>query len=195
MRRILFLCLLAALLAAPAAKAASTNQILRDCQDDSVLEGHYTVAEMRKALHHIPTDVSEYSDCSDVLTRAINAATADNAGPAAPSPPAPAGGGSTNRSTTAVKPRSSPPAHHGSIDTPLDGANTVQERNDAGNAIVGSRGQPVDVGGRRISPGRLVAALTPPTTLSVVLALLAATALAAAAPYVRRVIVRRRRQP
>jgi hypothetical protein len=195
MRRILFLCLLAALLAAPAAKAASTNQILRDCEDDSVLEGHYTVAEMRKALHNLPTDVSEYSDCNDVLTRAINAATADSSGPAAPSSPAPSGGGSGNRSTTAVKPQTGAPAHHGSIDTPLDGANTVQERNDAGNAIVASRGQPVDVGGKRISPGRLVAALMPPTTLSVVLALLAATALAAAAPYLRRVIAPRRRHP
>lgn len=197
MRRILFLCLLAALFVAPAAKAASTNQILRDCEDDSVLEGHYSVGELRKALHNLPTDVAEYSDCNDVLTRAINAATADNSTPTAP-PSAPSSGGaagSGNHSTTAVKPPASAPAHHGSIATPLDGANTAQDRADAGNAIVASRGQPVDVGGKRISPGRLAAALMPPTTLSVVLALLLATALAAAAPYVRRVIARRRRDP
>jgi hypothetical protein len=187
------LCLLAALLIAPAAKAATTNQIIRDCADDGVLEGHYTAAQMRKALKHLPTDVAEYSDCNDVLQRAIDAATAGGSGGGPAATPTPSGGGSGGRPSGRSQTRPSHTTSHGSIDTPLSGADTVQDRAAVGNAIVHSGGQPVDVGGKRIAPGRLVAALMPPTTLSVVLALLAATALAAGAPYVRRVLARRRR--
>src|SRR4051812_50194942 len=72
MRRTLLLGLLAALLLAPAAYADGTTiKIIRDCADDGVLEGHYTPSELRKARDNLPTDVDEYSDCSDVLSRAL----------------------------------------------------------------------------------------------------------------------------
>src|ERR671931_190480 len=58
---------------APAADAASTTQILRDCADDGVLQGHYTPAELRKARQHIPADTDQYTDCRDVLSRAASA--------------------------------------------------------------------------------------------------------------------------
>jgi hypothetical protein len=65
---------------APAADAASTTQILRDCADDVVLQGHYTPSELRKARQNIPTDTDEYTDCRDVLARAAAAAIADSGG-------------------------------------------------------------------------------------------------------------------
>src|SRR3954447_23786461 len=60
---------------APAADAASTTQILRDCADDGVLQGHYTPSELRKARQNIPTDADQYTDCRDVLGRAAASAT------------------------------------------------------------------------------------------------------------------------
>jgi hypothetical protein len=75
MRRTIFLALLAALLLAPSAFAQ--DKITRDCYDDGVLQGKYTASELRAARNKLPTDVDEYSDCRDVLSRAIAAATAD----------------------------------------------------------------------------------------------------------------------
>src|SRR5215208_4869935 len=69
-------CLLMALVAAPAANAASTTQILRDCADDGVLQGNYKPSELRKARQNIPTDTDEYTDCRDVLARAAAGAVA-----------------------------------------------------------------------------------------------------------------------
>ncbi len=60
--------LLAALLLVPAAAhAAGPIEIIRDCEDDGVLQGDYTAAELRKARSELPTDIDEYSDCRDVL--------------------------------------------------------------------------------------------------------------------------------
>ena len=67
----------------PAANAASTTQILRDCADDGVLQGDYSPSELRKARQNIPTDTDEYTDCRDVLARAAAAAAARSAAPAA----------------------------------------------------------------------------------------------------------------
>src|SRR5262249_15322693 len=80
MRRTIFLALLATLmlLAPAAAHAAGPTTIIKDCEDDGVLEGHYTTAELRNARAHLPADVDEYSDCSDVLSRAIAASTSSD---------------------------------------------------------------------------------------------------------------------
>jgi hypothetical protein len=43
-----------------------------------VLQGHYTTAELRKADSTMPSDVSEYTDCHDVISRAIAAKTASS---------------------------------------------------------------------------------------------------------------------
>src|SRR3954452_17140611 len=96
MRRtvLLVLGLAAALLHAPAAFADSTTtKIIRDCADDGVLEGHYTPSELRKARDNLPTDVDEYSDCSDVLSRALATGTSPShsgrgGSPGAAAPPA-----------------------------------------------------------------------------------------------------------
>ena len=59
------------LVAAPTAPAQSTrNQILRECQNGS-LSGDYTAREIRDARSNIPDDVDQYTDCRDVLARAL----------------------------------------------------------------------------------------------------------------------------
>jgi hypothetical protein len=80
MLRTMLLALLAALLVAPAAHADGTRvKILRDCQDDGVLQGDYSASQMRDARSNIPAELDEYSDCRDVLTRAISDKTAPTA--------------------------------------------------------------------------------------------------------------------
>jgi hypothetical protein len=78
MRRTIFLALLATLLCAPAARADTTTQIWRDCVLDSKLDGHYTVAQLRQARSHPPADGLEYTDCTDILGRAIAAKTSSS---------------------------------------------------------------------------------------------------------------------
>ena len=78
MRRTIFLALLATLLCAPVARADTTTQIWRDCVLDSKLDGHYTLAQLREARSHPPADGLEYTDCTDILARAIAAKTSSH---------------------------------------------------------------------------------------------------------------------
>jgi hypothetical protein len=78
MRRTIFLALLATLLCAPVARADTTTQIWRDCVLDSKLDGHYTLAQLREARSHPPADGLEYTDCTDILARAIAAKTSSS---------------------------------------------------------------------------------------------------------------------
>ena len=81
MLRLALACLVLGLIVAvPAANAASTTQILRDCADDGVLQGDYSPSELRKARQNIPTDTDEYTDCRDVLARAAAAGVAAEGG-------------------------------------------------------------------------------------------------------------------
>ena len=71
--------------------AAERIEILRDCQDGS-LSGTYTPAEIRDARDNIPADIDQYSDCRDVLSRALIARTSGGGGSGGGSPSG--GGGS-----------------------------------------------------------------------------------------------------
>jgi hypothetical protein len=66
-------------IAAPTAQAGYRDAI-RDCADDGFLQGTYTKKELRQARSHLPTDIQEYSDCSDVLARALAALANKNRG-------------------------------------------------------------------------------------------------------------------
>jgi hypothetical protein len=59
---------------APTASAANYHDAIRDCNDDGVLQGHYSRSTLRQARNHLPASLREYSDCADVLARAIAAA-------------------------------------------------------------------------------------------------------------------------
>src|SRR5690349_4673101 len=78
MRRTILLALFAALvLVLPTTAHAQSNEtILRDCADDGILQGDYSASAMRTARNNMPAELDEYSDCRDVLSRAISAKTA-----------------------------------------------------------------------------------------------------------------------
>lgn len=84
--------LLAALLlacAVPAVAQADYRQAIRDCAADGTLHHRYSQSDIRQALQHLPQDINEYTDCYDVLTRALNAGGGTGgAGSSAPTNPA-----------------------------------------------------------------------------------------------------------
>ena len=200
MRRTIFLALLAALLIAPAAaRATPPLEIQRDCADDDVLQGNYSVSDLRRARSELPTDADEYSACRDVLTRAITKATAASKTPT-PTPTADSsGGGGTSDNGGGGGGGSTGDSGGGS--TP----DTSQEEQDA--AILAAPSSPQDaqaVGAAQANgekaikaelvvrdPGnaRLAASVGRnglPTTMIAVLVLLAATLVAAFVPLIRR---------
>lgn len=189
MRRIPLLCLVAALLIAPAANAASTTQIIRDCADDGVLEGHYTADELRKAERHLPTDVAEYSNCGDLLSRAADAAAATSARPSTGTSSPSRGSGSSGGSAATPPPASTPDT---AAAAPV-GPATPQDAQ-ALAAAANTRTPTIDVHGRPVASALAanVRRNSLPSSLVVVLILLGAAAVAGAAPAVRRVIARRR---
>jgi len=60
-------------LAAPSALAAP-NPVITDCNAHGGLSQHYTVAELRAALNAMSATVKEYTNCYDVINRALLAA-------------------------------------------------------------------------------------------------------------------------
>jgi hypothetical protein len=56
--------------APPAALAAAPSPVA-DCNANSRLTAHYTPAQLRHALASMPADVKEYTDCYDVIQRAL----------------------------------------------------------------------------------------------------------------------------
>ena len=62
---------LALLVAAPAASAGTRQDIISDCYDDGKLDGNYTPSQIRDARNNLPADIDQYSDCRDVLARAL----------------------------------------------------------------------------------------------------------------------------
>jgi hypothetical protein len=173
MLRLALACLVLGLLAVvPAANAASTTQILRDCADDGVLQGSYTPAELRRARQNIPTDTDEYTDCRDVLARAAAAGVSSRGG---------SGGGGSGGAASGQ-----PPA---------------DPHSEEGRAIVGAAGAkpppaPMNIGGRSVIPGRAslsangVRNQLPPGMLAALI-LLGVGALSTLLPPVRRRVLAR----
>ena len=59
------------LVAAPAAMAGTRADIVADCFDNGKLDGNYSASQIRDARNNLPADVDQYSDCRDVLARAL----------------------------------------------------------------------------------------------------------------------------
>jgi len=65
---------LLALLAAPSAHAGSSEQIIQECiKQGSVDPGAHSREELKGALRELPSDISEYTDCYDVIADALDA--------------------------------------------------------------------------------------------------------------------------
>ena len=174
MLRLALACLVLGLFAVvPAANAASTTQILRDCADDGVLQGDYTPKELRKARQNIPTDTDEYTDCRDVLARALAAGVSSR------------GGGSGGASGGA-----------GGSDQPPPDPNSPEGREIVGQAGAKPPPGPMNIGGRPVIPGHAslssngVRNELPPGMLAALI-LLGAGALSTLLPPVRRRVLAR----
>jgi hypothetical protein len=207
MRRTIFLALLAALLFAPVARAQEpefsddTLELLRDCNDDSVLQGTYTIAELRKAQKELPTDADEYGDCRDVLRRAISKAIAASKTPT-PTPTTSGGdssggaGGSTGGSSgSGTSGGSSTPSTDTSSQEEQDAAvlaqpSSPQDAQAVGAAqTLGEQQIKAELVARSPNQEQLAASVGRnglPTTMIAVLALIAATLVAALLPVIRR---------
>ena len=155
------------LVAAPAAQAGTRADIVADCFDDGKLDGNYTASQIRDARNNLPADVDQYSDCRDVLARALGGSGSSNVG----------GGGA---------------AAAAAAGEPLAPSGPDEQR--ALEAAVGDGGaKPVQVGDSTVVPGASgfaagAARSAIPTSLLVALILLGVAALAAAAPYPRRTV-------
>jgi hypothetical protein len=58
-------------LAAPATASAKGGQdVIRDCAEDGDLDGDYSQKDLDDASKNMPSDISEYSNCRDVIERA-----------------------------------------------------------------------------------------------------------------------------
>jgi hypothetical protein len=58
-------------LLAPARANAAQTKVVADCNAHGRLTRQYSVAQLRNALGTMPADVKEYTDCYDVITRAL----------------------------------------------------------------------------------------------------------------------------
>lgn len=172
--RTLLVCGLALLLAPPAAAQSTRIKILRECSQTGRLSGDYTAQQIRDARSNIPDDIDEYTDCRDVLTRALlSRAGGDSGG---------GGGGTGGGGTGGGTGGSSGGGGGGALLTP----STDADRKALDDAA-GADQTPVEISGASVTPGSASGLRNDlPTTLIVLLALLGAAALAALAPFTRR---------
>ena len=70
MLRCLALCAAVLLLAAPAALADVRNDIITECEAGE-LRGSYSPGELRDARNNLPSDIRQYTDCEEILNRAL----------------------------------------------------------------------------------------------------------------------------
>jgi hypothetical protein len=185
MLRTALIALLALLLVAPAAAAQSTrNKILRECQTGS-LSGDYTAREIRDARNNIPDDLDQYSDCRDVLTAALLNRAAGGTGGGGGTGGSGGGGlggaGGTGGTGGGGLGGAGGTGGGGELLSP-----TTPADRDAVRQAGATGAQPVDVNGRRVTPGAAAFRNDLPATLLVLLILLAVAAAAALAPAVRR---------
>ncbi len=179
MLRLLLVAVLALLVAAPAASADTRSDIIGDCYDNGKLDGNYTPSQIRDARNNLPADIDQYSDCRDVLARALGGSgsgSVDGGGTGGGA----LGGGSGGTGGT------------GGGDLSPNGPEETKALEDAAQGA-----GPVSVGEENIVPGAAgfangAARNTLPPTLVAVLILLGCAALAAAAPPIRRRVHARR---
>jgi hypothetical protein len=60
-----------AVVAPGAASAKGYQDVIHDCAQDGKLDHTYSHRELNQALHHIPSDIDEYTDCRDAITQAL----------------------------------------------------------------------------------------------------------------------------
>jgi hypothetical protein len=159
--------------------AGTRSDIIDDCYDDGKLDGNYSPSEIRDARNNLPADIDQYSDCRDILARALGG-TGDKQ----------VGGGGGDALGGGSGPGGGQPAE------PLT-PNGPDEQAALDKAAVGGGDRPIQVGDSTVVPGAAglssaAARNALPASLLAVLILLGAAALAAAVPPVRRRVHARR---
>jgi hypothetical protein len=73
LRRVAIVCAVAtaAVVLSQASRAAGLSAPVADCNTHAELTHHYSIAELRGALATMPADIKEYTNCSDVIQRAL----------------------------------------------------------------------------------------------------------------------------
>ena len=71
MRRYVACAVLAVVLAGCPVASASAGQVITDCNSHGQLTRSYSTGELRSALASLPADVKEYTNCYDVIQRAL----------------------------------------------------------------------------------------------------------------------------
>lgn len=177
--RLLLATVLLLFVAVPATAYAGTREkIVADCYDDGKLDGNYSPSEIRDARNNLPADIDQYSDCRDVLARALGG-SGDKA----------VGGGSGGGALGGGDGGSGP-----AQDLTPSGP---QEQQELEQAAAGGGDQPIQVGPTTVVPGAAglasdAAQNAMPVTVLVALILLGLVAIAGAVPYVRRRLHARR---
>lgn len=147
---------LVALGAAPPPSAASTRKILETCSEGKIPRG-YSQQAYNQALRRMPPELSEYSDCSDLIHKAqLAAATGTTSGGS--------GGGTGPLGAAAATAPPSPSEQH-----------ALERATHRGNAPVSVGGEPIHPGVVHVDIASALSAL--PTPLLSLLVLLAACAL------------------
>jgi hypothetical protein len=199
MLRFVLACVVATLLvtASSALAASPREQILRECQDGA-LTGDFTAQQLRDARDHIPSDIDQYSDCRDVLSRAILGLAGGHSGGSGGGSGGSGGGGGTGGGGAGGGGGTGGGGSGGSGGgsggsggaSPLITPSTPADQQALGDAAQ-SGGAPTSVGGTPVVPGAAglgagAVRNSLPTTVIIALALLAAAALAGAVPLLRR---------
>ncbi len=70
-RYLVVFCALVALAVATPAQAAGGAPAVADCNAHGTLSKHYSPGQLRNALDTMPADVKEYTNCYDVIQRAL----------------------------------------------------------------------------------------------------------------------------
>jgi hypothetical protein len=144
-RHLLLLAVLLVLLAFPGAAFGSPLDVIRDCNQDGQLNGHYSNRELRKALDNLPSDIDEYSDCREVIGAAITGGSGgggNGGGSGSGGSGGGANGGAAGGSAAAL--------------TPEEQAARAQDQADL-QALTSPNSRehqpPIDVGGEKVKPG------------------------------------------
>ena len=175
MTRSLLVMVLTLLVAVPAAFAGTRADIIGDCYDNGRLDGDYTPSQIRDARNNLPADIDQYSDCRDVLARALGGSGSKGVGGSTG-----AGGGAGAGAGAPLTP-SGP-----------------DEQEALAAAGTGGGDAPIQVGDGTVVPGASgfaagAARNDLPSSLLTALILLGLAALAAAVPSTRRRVLARRR--
>jgi hypothetical protein len=175
MPRLLLVMVLTLLVAAPAAMAGTRADIVADCFDDGKLDGNYSASQIRDARNNLPADVDQYSDCRDVLARALGGSGSRDIGGSGGGALGGRGGGGSS------------PAES------LTPSGPDEQRALEAAAKQGGD-KPVQVGDGTVVPGAAgfsagAARNEIPASLLVALILLGIAALAALAPYGRKAVI------